>query len=62
MCIFDILLQNFKSNFYFETASGPLAVDEVCDSRKCPAGKVTPILERALVLPLEGKGDRVSGG
>ena len=27
-----------------------------------PTLQVKPILERAIVLPLEGKGDRVSGG
>ena len=33
-------------------------MDEVCDSKKRPTLEVNPNLERAIVLPLEGKGDR----
>ena len=33
-------------------------MDEVCDSKTRPTLEVTPNLERAIVLPLEGKGDR----
>ena len=33
-------------------------MDEVCDSNGCPTLQVKPILSRAIVLPLEGKGDR----
>ena len=33
-------------------------MDEVCDSSERPTGKVSLPLDRAIVLPLEGKGDR----
>ena len=33
-------------------------MDEVRDSKERPKFEVKPILERAIVLPLEGKGDR----
>ena len=33
-------------------------MDEVCGSTKRSPSKVKPTLKRAIVLPLEGKGDR----
>ena len=33
-------------------------MDEVCDSKKRPTVEAKPQLERRIVLPLEGKGDR----
>ena len=55
-------LRKAESTFPYEGKGDRSAVDEVSDSPERPAFAVTPTLERALVLPLEGKGDRVSGG